>query len=86
MEDAVYQRDRMVARVSDAQVDADSREIHFREIYDSDDLMLPDECEFRNYRILIRKIEYAARADKQSLNTGRVLKEVVAEILGYREH
>jgi hypothetical protein len=85
MEDAIYQNGQVVGRVSEVEIVAESQEIRFGEIYDSDYLLLPDECEFRNFRIMIRKIGYATRTEKQSPHAGRILKSVVAEILGYRE-
>ena len=84
-EDAIYQEGNIVARVVTPEIRASDREIHFAEIKDSDNLMLPEECEFQKYRLMIQRIEYASRVDKQSPEKGRVLRGVVAEILGYRE-
>jgi hypothetical protein len=84
-EDAIYQGGRLVARVLEANVDAESKRIHFDELYNSDYLLLPDECEFRSYRIVVRKIGYATKEEKQSLHKGRILRDVTAEILGYRQ-
>lgn len=84
-ENAVYQEGRVVARAVEPEVRWDSREIHFAEINNSDDLMLPEECEFQKYRLMIQRIEYASRIDKNAPEKGRVLRGVVAEILGYRE-
>lgn len=84
-QDAVYQGGRVVARVLDARVDAEAREIHFGEVYNSDDLLLPDDCEFREYRILIRHIDFAAKEERGVAHKGRVLRSVTAEVLGYRE-
>ena len=47
--------------------------------------MLPEECEFQKYRLIVKRIEYASRIDKNAPEKGRVLRGVVAEILGYRE-
>jgi hypothetical protein len=55
------------------------------EINSSDDLILPEEGEFQKYRLMIQRIEYASRLDKSAPEKGRVLRGVVAEILGYRE-
>ena len=49
------------------------------------DLILPEECEFQKYRLIVQRIEYASRIDKNAPEKGRVLRGVVAEILGYRE-
>lgn len=83
--DAIYQDGRIVARVVAPEIRRDAREIHFTEINSSDDLMLPEECEFQQYRLMIQRIEYASRIDKTAPEKGRVLRGVVAEILGYRE-
>ena len=84
-DDAIYQNDRLVARVADPEINLDAKEIHFAEVYNSDCLLLPDECEFRQHRILIRKIAYATNTEREALHKGRILKGVKAEILGYRE-
>ena len=84
-EDAVYQGGRVVGRVVDASVDGEAREIRFGEVYNSDDLLLPDDCEFREYRILVQRMEFATREERGAVHKGRVLRGVVAEILGYRE-
>jgi hypothetical protein len=83
--DAIYQDGKIAARVLGADVRWDAREIRFAEINSSDDLMLPEECEFQKYRVMIQRIEYASRMDKSAPEKGRVLRGVVAEILGYRE-
>lgn len=67
------------------EVRSNSSEIHFDEINDSELLMLPEECEFQKYRLIIQRIEYASRIDKTAPQKGRILRGVVAEILGYRE-
>ncbi len=84
-EDAIYQDGKVVARVVGPDLRRDAREIHFAEINNSDDLILPEECEFQKYRLMIQRIEYASRVDKNAPEKGRVLRGVVAEILGYRE-
>jgi hypothetical protein len=84
-EDAIYQDGKVVARAAEPEVHWDAREIHFAEINRSDDLMLPEECEFQKYRLMIQRIEYASRIDRNAPGKGRVLRGVVAEILGYRE-
>jgi hypothetical protein len=82
---ALYQGDRMVARVEDPEVDLDTKELRMAEVYESDHLMIPEECEFQKYRILIQRIGYATKIDKVSPHKGRILRNVVADILGYRE-
>jgi hypothetical protein len=83
--DAIYQGGDVVAQVSDPQVDTETREIHFAELTNSDRLLLPDECEFQSYRIMVRKIGYATKEDKEFLHKGRILRDVTAQILGQRE-
>lgn len=85
LDDGIYQNNRLAARVLDGQVDLQAREIHFGEVYQSDSLLLPDECEYQNYRVLIHKVAFASRLDRETPHKGRVLRDVVAEILGYRE-
>lgn len=84
-DDAIYQNGRVVGRALDARVDDEAREIHFGEIFGSDELLLPEDCEFRTYRILIQHVGFAAREDRGAAHKGRVLREAVAEILGFRE-
>jgi hypothetical protein len=84
--DAIYQKGQLVARVLNPQVDEQAREIRFGELYDSDSLLLPDECEFRKYVILVEKIADAAKRDPTAPHKGRVLRGVIAEILRYREN
>jgi hypothetical protein len=89
--DAIYQFDRFgreqrpVARVVEPEVDEAAAEIRFGEIYQSDELVLSDECEFRQYRLLVKKIAYAAKLDKEAPHKGRVLRGVTARLLGRRE-
>ena len=82
---AIYQNKRIVARATDPTVDMEAKEIRFAELSNSDELILPDECEFQKYTIMVQRIAYAAKEDKGALHKGRVLRGVVAEILGYRE-
>jgi hypothetical protein len=84
-DDAIYQEGRLVARVVEPEIRNDAREIRFAEINQSDALMLPEECEFQKYRLMIQRIEYASRIDKNAPEKGRVLRGVIAEVLGYRE-
>lgn len=84
-ENAIYQDGKVVAGVVGPQVRGDAREIHFAEINNSNNLILPEECEFQKYRLMIQRIEYASRVDKNAPEKGRVLRGVVAEILGFRE-
>ena len=82
-DDAIYQNGRLAGRVLEPEVDA--KEVRFGEIYNSDHLLLPDECEYQRYRLLVRKIGYASKVEKDALEKGRILRGVTAEILGYRE-
>jgi hypothetical protein len=84
-DDAIYQNEAPVARTFEVEPDLEAGEIRFGELYESDPLLLPDECEYKNYRILIRKVAFATRLDRDAPHKGRVLRGVVAEILGYKE-
>lgn len=83
--DALYQKNRVVARVVEAEVNEAGKEVRFGEIYDSDDLLIPEDCEFQKYIIQIQTIDYASRIDKAAAHKGRVLRGVTAAIVGYRE-
>jgi hypothetical protein len=82
-QDAIYQRGRIAARVNQYEIDLDAKEIRFNEIYQSDPLVLPDECEFQKYVIIIQRIAYASKIDPTDPGKGRVLRGCVADILGY---
>lgn len=84
-EDAIYQKNRVVARVLGPEINLEAKQIHFTEINNSDELLLPDECEFRQHRIVVRKIGYATKVERHSLENGRILQDVKAEILGNRQ-
>jgi hypothetical protein len=84
-EDAIYQDGKIVAQVVAPEIRKSAREIYFGEINSSDNLILPEECEFQKYRLMIQRIEYASRIDKNAPEKGRLLRGVVAEILGYSE-
>ena len=83
--DAIYQGNRIVARVLEAELDTEARVVRFGEVFNSDELMLPEECEFQKYRILIQRIAYASKVNKEEPHKGRVLRGVSADILGFRE-
>ena len=83
--DAIYQNGRLVARALDAEVDTEAKAIRFGEVHNSDELILADECEFQKYRILIQRIAYASKVNKEEPHKGRILRGVVADLLGFRE-
>ena len=83
--DALYQNGRIVARVLNIEIDLDAKEIRFGEIYSSDHLVIPEESEFQDYRILIQHIAYATKIQKGEEHKGRVLRGVSCDLLGYRE-
>lgn len=83
--DGIYQNNRRVARVIDPEVDTAAKEIRFVELYDSDLLLLPEECEYQKYRLVVKRIEYASKVNKEEPHKGRILRNVAAEIVGYRE-
>lgn len=84
-QDALYQGARIVARVAEPEVDMEAKELRMGEVFESDQLMIPEECEYQKYRVLIQRIAYATKLDKVSPHKGRILRGVVADILGYRE-
>lgn len=83
--DAIYQRNQIVGRASDVEVDLEAKEIRFGEISNTDLLLLPDECEYQEYRIMIQRVAYATKAHPTSAQKGRILKGAIADILGFRE-
>ncbi len=83
--DAVYQENRLVARVIDPQVDLEAKQVRFGELFQSDTLMLPEECEFQKYRILVQKIADATKLDRNAPDKGRILRGVSADIVGYNQ-
>ncbi len=83
--DAIYQKGELVGRTADVEVDLKGKAVHFGEIYNSDHLLIPEECEFQDFRIIIQKISYATKVDRGAEHKGRVLRDSVADILGYRE-
>ncbi|MBI1941994.1 MAG: hypothetical protein HYS33_10865 [Acidobacteria bacterium] len=83
--DALYQGGRVVGRVLEPEIDLQAKQVRFGEIFQSDGLLLPEECEFQKYRLMIQTVGWAARIDRVDPTKGRVLKEVVADLLGYTE-
>jgi len=83
--DGLYQKARLVARAAGVEVDLEAKEVRIDEVFRSDALMIPEECEFQNYRIMIQRIAFASKIDKAAPEKGRVLRGVTADILGYRE-
>ena len=83
--DAVYQEDRLVARVIDPEVDLEAKQVRFGELFQSDMLLLPEDCEFQKYRILVQKIADATKLDRNAPDKGRILRGVSADIVGYNQ-
>jgi len=83
--DALYQGNRIVGRVLNPEIDLEAKELRIGEIYNSDELLIPEESEFQQYRILIQRIAFATKIDKAETHKGRILRGVSADILGYRE-
>ena len=83
--DGLYQKARLVARAAGVEVDLETKEVRIDEVFHSDALMIPEECEFQNYRIMIQRIAFASKIDTVAPEKGRVLRDVKADILGYRE-
>lgn len=90
-DDALYQYstffgERRVARAVAAEIDEPNKEIRFVELVESDKLLLPEECDFRKFKIQIHTVEDAVKVDKEDPERGRILRNVTAEIKGYVEH
>jgi hypothetical protein len=81
---AIYQRGKVVARVAEAEIDEAGKEVRFSQITDHDELRLPDECEFQKYVLVVRRIAHATK--EKTATRERILRGVVAAIVGYREH
>lgn len=81
--DAIYQKGQMVARAIEPEIDEEGKEVRFSQIIDNDELRLPDECEFRKYVLIVRRIADATK--EKASQRKRILRGVVAEIVGYRE-
>ncbi len=77
-----YGQERAVGRVADVEVDETGKEILFGEIAESDELLLPEDCEYQKWVIHVRKIASAMTIDKANPHRGRVLKGVTARIVG----
>ena len=74
-----------MARIVEPEIDLESKTISFGEISNSEELMIPEECEFREFRILIQRIAYATKIQRGEEHKGRVLRGVSADLLGHRE-
>ena len=83
--DALYQENRLVARAIDPQVDLEANQVRFGELFQSDSLLLPEECDFQKYRILVQKVADATKLDRNAPDRGRILRGVSADIVGYSE-
>lgn len=74
-----------MARVAGAEIDLAAKEVRIAEVFHSDELIIPEECEFQRYRILMQRITFATKIDKAEPQKGRILRGVTADILGYLE-
>jgi hypothetical protein len=80
---AIYQNSKLVARAREPEIDEAGKEVRFTQITDNDELRLPDECEFQKYVLIVRRIAHATK--EKSEKRERILRGVVAEIVGYWE-
>ena len=83
--DGIYQKEKLVARAVGAEVDTKAQKVCFAELYRSEHLLLPDECEYGKYRILVHTIDDATKHNRTLPDRGRILRGVTAEILSYVE-
>ena len=74
-----------MARVLEAELDLAAKGLRIGEVYNSDELLIPEECEYQRFRILIQRVAFASKIDKAEPHKGRILRGVTADILGYRE-
>ncbi len=84
-ENALYQQGKVVGRVVDPEIDEANRKIRFKEINGSDTLLIPDECEYQKYRIVIDKVASATKEGAEALQKGRILREIEADITSFGE-
>lgn len=84
--DVIYQKGKFAGRAVGVEVDEAGKEVRFSEIHNTDDLLLPDEFEFQKYILRVSKVAFASRILREAPQKGRVLKGVLAEVVGYREH
>jgi len=84
--DALYQNGKFAGRAVASEVDQVGQEVRFDQIENTEDLLLADEFEFQKYVLLVRKVGYATKVARESPHKGRILRGVVAKIVGYREH
>ena len=83
--DGIYQKEKLVARAVGAEVDTKAQKVRFAELYRSDPLSLPDECEYGKYRILVDAVGDATKHDHSLPDRGRILRGVTADILSFGE-
>ena len=83
--DGIYQKEKLVARAIGAEVDTKAQKVRFAELYRSDPLSLPDECEYGKYRILVDAVGDATKHDHSLPDRGRILRGVTADILSFGE-
>lgn len=81
----IYQKGKPVAKVVGAEVNLEAKGITFEEVLESDRLVLPDECEYQKYRIIVQKVAFATKIDRRPGHQGRTLAGCTAEILGFIE-
>jgi len=84
-QDAIYQNGKIVARAVGAEIDEAKKEVKFQEFTHSDGYLIPEECEYRKYRILIQNVEYATKEGPEAAQKGRILRGLEGDILGYCE-
>jgi hypothetical protein len=85
-QDGIYQGNRLVAKAIEVEIDMDAKEVRFGVIHESDRLMIPEECEYQKFRLMIQRIGYASKNEKDGPHQGRILRGVIADIMGYREN
>ena len=82
-ENALYQNGEIVGRAVEPEIDEANRKIRFKQIDGTDKLLIPDECEYQKYRIVIDKVASATKEGAEALQKGRVLREIEADITSF---
>ncbi len=81
-EDALYQGNRIVARVEGATVDKVNKVVSFREIHHSGNMDLSEPVVFQKYKLELRHIDTLINLDVSAPEKGRILRGVRFELLG----
>jgi hypothetical protein len=82
--DALYQHDKVAARIAGAQVDEEQRQILFDEIYESDALDLGSEFEFQKWKLRFQSADTMTMLNAAAPHKGRTITKATCKITGDR--